>query len=362
MGVEEEEVTLIGSHYFLVLPRLESSCVPLSGTRMVGINKAGSRWVGCAVSAGRGLLTLSRCKTMTFPLALLSLLPLFILLVVPLSFATDAETVVVKMDHQLASKDRASMVLIPAGQFTMGRDGAVPNEQPTHRVSLDAFYIDRYEVTVAHYAKFLESEDSEPPFLWQEARRGHNDEKPVLGVDWHDAAAYCRWAGKRLSTEAEWEKAARGTDGRIYPWGNDPPTRVHANFGHETTKAYAALAKVGSFEKGKSPYGVYAWPGVYGSGWQTATTSIIISTARSKTHEGRPLGPCERSVEERGIVPRLYSPRPIATPMCRQHDAVMSGSAAPRMLRSSSCRAPLQSWTGIIGQEGRSGKGYPKRA
>jgi formylglycine-generating enzyme required for sulfatase activity len=203
------------------------------------------------------LLTLLWYATMTFPLALLTLLPLFILMVALPGFATDAETVVVKLDHQLASNEMASMVLIPAGQFTMGRDDAVPDEQPTHRVSLDAFYIDRYEVTVAQYAKFVESEDSEPPFLWQEARRGPNDENPVLGVDWHDAAAYCRWAGKRLPAEAEWEKAARGTDGRIYPWGNDPPTPAHANFGHETTKGYAALAKVGSFEKGKSPYGVY---------------------------------------------------------------------------------------------------------
>ena len=203
------------------------------------------------------LLTLLWCATMTFPLALLTLLPLFILMVALPGFATDAETVVVKLDHQLASNERASMVLIPAGQFTMGRDDAVPDEQPTHRVSLDAFYIDRYEVTVAQYAKFVEREDSEPPFLWQEARRGPNDENPVLGVDWHDAAAYCRWAGKRLPAEAEWEKAARGTDGRIYPWGNDPPTPAHANFGHETTKGYAALAKVGSFEEGKSPYGVY---------------------------------------------------------------------------------------------------------
>ena len=94
---------------------------------------------------------------MTFPPALLTLLPLFILMGALPGFATDAETVVVKQDHQLASNERASMVLIPAGQFTMGRDDAVPDEQPTHRVSLDAFYIDRYEVTVAQYAKFVES-------------------------------------------------------------------------------------------------------------------------------------------------------------------------------------------------------------
>jgi formylglycine-generating enzyme required for sulfatase activity len=195
---------------------------------------------------------------MAFPLALLTQLPLWILVVTLPVCGADAETGVVNIDYQLASNDRTSMVLIPAGQFTMGRNDTVPDEQPTHRVSLDAFYINRYEVTVAQYAKFLESEDSEPPFLWQEARRDHkNAEKPVLGVDWHDATAYCRWAGKRLPTEAEWEKAARGTDGRIYPWGNDPPTHDHANFGHETTKGYAALAKVGSFEQGTSSYGVY---------------------------------------------------------------------------------------------------------
>ena len=205
--------------------------------------------------------TVSWCDTMTFPFVLLSLLPLFIQMVVPPACATEAETVVVELDHQVAGQDRASMALISAGQFTMGRDDAGPDEQPTHRVSLDAFYIDRYEVTVSDYAKFLKSEDPDPPFLWQEARRGQNGEKPVLGVDWHDAAAYCRWADKRLPTEAEWEKAARGTDGRIYPWGNDPPTRGHANYGQETMKGYAALAKAGSFEKGKSPYGVYDMAG-----------------------------------------------------------------------------------------------------
>ena len=211
------------------------------------------------------LLTLLWCATMTFLHAFLSLLPLCIQMAVSPAFATEAETVVVTLDHPRASQDKAPMVLIPAGQFTMGQDNAGPDEQPTHRVSLDAFYLDRDEVTVADYAKFLKSEDADPPFLWKEARRGHNEEKPVLGVDWYDAVAYCRWAGKRLPTEAEWEKAARGTDGRIYPWGNDTPTQGYATFGQETAQGYAALAKVGSFEKGKSPYGVYD---LAGSVWE----------------------------------------------------------------------------------------------
>jgi len=173
----------------------------------------------------------------------------------------------VPLAAQTAAPD--NMVQIPAGKFWMGRtytlyvDSAdlVPrdkmDDRPANNIYLDAFYIDKYEVTVAGYAKFLKSEGADPPFLWQEARQDKNQDKPVLGVDWYDAAAYCRWANKRLLTEAEWEKAARGTDGRIYPWGNESPTSIHANFGHEATTGYAAVAKVGSFEKGQSPYGIY---------------------------------------------------------------------------------------------------------
>jgi formylglycine-generating enzyme required for sulfatase activity len=194
---------------------------------------------------------------MTFVPDLFSLLALFIQMPGFPAFAAHAETVVVKLDHQLADKDMASMGFIPAGPFTMGRDGTGSDEEPSHRVSLDAFYIDRYEVTVADYAKFLEKETADHPLSWQEARGGKNQEKPVLGVDWYDAAEYCQWANKRLPTEAEWEKAARATDGRIYPWGNDPPTAIHANFGQEKATGYSAVAKVGSFEKGQSPYGIY---------------------------------------------------------------------------------------------------------
>ena len=106
-------------------------------------------------------------------------------------------------------------------------------------------------------------------------------------------------------------------------------------------KVMPRLPRSAVLKRARAPTVSTTWLGMYGSGWPTATTSIIISTARSTTHEGRPLGPCVRFVEERGIVLRLCSPPPIAMPMCRQHDAVMSGSAAPRMLRSSSCRATL---------------------
>jgi formylglycine-generating enzyme required for sulfatase activity len=114
------------------------------------------------------------------------------------------------------------MVLIPAGEFWMGSpDGeGAKDEHPRHRVHLDAFYMDKFEVTVARYAEFMQSTARRVPGLW-EVESGKHANLPMVGVDWHDADAYCRWAGKRLPTEAEWEKAARGTNGQTYPWGNE---------------------------------------------------------------------------------------------------------------------------------------------
>ncbi|HEU4685459.1 MAG TPA: formylglycine-generating enzyme family protein [Nitrospira sp.] len=170
--------------------------------------------------------------------------------------AHDTQTALKQERERHAKIDSASMVLIPAGPFMMGRPDAAADEQPVHRVLLGAFYIDGHEITVAEYAKFLEEEDVDPPLLWQETRNGDHLQKPVLGVDWYDAGSYCRWSNKRLPTEAEWEKAARGTDGRMYPWGNAPPAPRHANFGREKGQGYSAVATVGSFGDGRSPYGV----------------------------------------------------------------------------------------------------------
>jgi formylglycine-generating enzyme required for sulfatase activity len=157
--------------------------------------------------------------------------------------------------RELIGKDGAPMVPVSAGEFTMGGDSI---DNPRHPVFLDAFYMDKYEVTTSRYARFLQASGRQLPFKWSEVALVSHGGRPVIGVTWEDAEAYCRWAGKRLPTEAEWEKAARGTDGREYPWGNEAPTSRHANFNKCCDwKGYGMLAIVGSLEAGRSPYGIY---------------------------------------------------------------------------------------------------------
>jgi len=157
--------------------------------------------------------------------------------------------------RELIGKDGAPMALVPSGEFTMGGDSL---DNPRHPVYLDAFYMDKYEVTTSRYARFLQATGRQPPFKWSEVGLASPGDRPVIGVTWQDAAAYCRWADQRLPTEAEWEKAARGTDGREYPWGNEAPTSRHANFNKCCEwKGYTVLAIVGSLEAGRSPYGIY---------------------------------------------------------------------------------------------------------
>ncbi|NWF72973.1 MAG: formylglycine-generating enzyme family protein [Nitrospirae bacterium] len=152
------------------------------------------------------------------------------------------------------------MALVPAGEFTMGSNMA-EDEKPVHQVYLNAFYMDKYEVTVGQYAKYLEVTDMDEPPDWSIMDQPQHQKRPVVNVDWEDAVKFCKWAGKRLPTEAEWEKAARGADGRIYPWGNEAPTRLHANYGRKEWNNHLSLVPVGSFEEGKSPYGIYDMAG-----------------------------------------------------------------------------------------------------
>ena len=173
------------------------------------------------------------------------------------------------------------MVYVPAGEFTMGSDkkdleaalkgtrGKVvwfKDEMPRKKVFLKAFFIDAHEVTNAEYKKF------KPDHVYPTGRDNH----PVVNVTWNDANAYAKWAGKRLPTEEEWEKAARGTDGRIYPWGNS----FGKNLANTSESGLGGRAKVGqykveqsgenqpagtteagAFPGGKSPYGAYDMAG-----------------------------------------------------------------------------------------------------
>ncbi|MBI5117118.1 SUMF1/EgtB/PvdO family nonheme iron enzyme [Candidatus Poribacteria bacterium] len=190
------------------------------------------------------------------------------------------------------------MILIPAGKFLMGspEDEGADVEHPQHTIYLDAFYIDKYEVTNAQFKEFVEAAH----YVTQAERdgwgkvwtgKGWPKEKganwkhpyglessiedimdhPVVQVSWNDANAYARWIGKRLPTEAEWEKAARGADGRKFPWGNAAPDGSRCNFADKNTDfewsykgandKYKYTAPVGAYEAGKSPYGVYDMAG-----------------------------------------------------------------------------------------------------
>lgn len=195
------------------------------------------------------------------------------------------------VDTSTRAQDGMVMVHVPAGEFPMGSAprgaGAFPNEKPQHTVYLDAFWIDRTEVTVALFRAFVEAsgyvttaEKKGSAYAWVESAKewqqvsgadwqhpfgpGSNaeDSHPVVQVTWSDAAAYCAWVGGSLPTEAQWEKTARGTDGRTYPWGSTfDGTRLNycdsrCTGGDPTfDDGYRFTAPVGSYPSGISPYG-----------------------------------------------------------------------------------------------------------
>lgn len=157
--------------------------------------------------------------------------------------------------------DPVPMVTIPAGEFLMGNPEGKgrDDERPQRSVYLDEFAIDQVEVTNERYMAFVKATGHrKPPNPYSTGSLvsiNGIEQLPVVQTTWYDAKAYCSWAKKRLPTEAEWEKAARGTDGRLYPWGNEPPTAKRANFDREWEDEHT-LHAVGSLPDGDSPYGV----------------------------------------------------------------------------------------------------------
>lgn len=177
---------------------------------------------------------------------------------------------------------------VPAGEFTMGSDNGDPDEKPVHAVYLDAYYIDKYEVTNARYKACADDGVCQPPqstSSYTHPNYYDNSEfndYPVLYVDWDMARVYCEWREAQLPTEAQWEKAARDAEGRIYPWGNsidETFANYDSNIGDTTS--------VRNYEKGKSPYGVYD---MAGNVWEWVADWYSASYDQSSPTEN-PLGP-----------------------------------------------------------------------
>lgn len=181
----------------------------------------------------------------------------------PISTATEVSftltpTSTLGIGSTMIGEDGMNLVFVPAGEFTMGSD-VNPREQPIHQVTLDAYWIDQTEVTNAMYAKCVAANKCAPPSNTSSYRHAgyfgnpEFDNFPVIYVLWNDAVSYCTYVGRRLPTEAEWEKAARGTDANIYPWGDAEPNDNLLNFG----RFVGDPTKVGSYPAGSSIYGAF---------------------------------------------------------------------------------------------------------
>ena len=184
---------------------------------------------------------------------------------IPLTQTTLPQTPELGIGSTLVSEiDEMTLLYVPAGEFTMGSDSGAIDQGPAHKVTLDAFWIDQTEVTNAMYSRCrfdgvcaypIKGGSYNEEFYHD---RGEYSNYPVIYVDWNMAKVYCEWAGRRLPTEAEWEKAARGTDERIYPWGNDVPNTSLVNYNYLGLsfwwKKYDTFS-VNNYSNSASPYG-----------------------------------------------------------------------------------------------------------
>ena len=187
---------------------------------------------------------------------------------------------------RISEKDGMKLMYVPEGNFKMGSDTGESYEKPAHTVYLDAFWMDQTEVTNSMYAKCVNAGNCHAPWDIISTTRstyyGNSQfaDYPVMYVDWNQANTYCQWAGRQLPTEAQWEKAARGTDGRTYPWGEGIDRQKAQYLGPDT-------AKVGSFPKGASPYGVLD---MAGNVWQWAA-DWYSETYYGSSPDHNPAGP-----------------------------------------------------------------------
>ncbi|MGV7220994.1 MAG: formylglycine-generating enzyme family protein [Nitrospinales bacterium] len=162
-----------------------------------------------------------------------------------------------------APKTPQGMVYIPEGYFQMGTSsGTSKDSKPMHFVNTSAFFMDKYEVSNADYQKFMTATNHPKPAFWDD-EQFNKPEFPVVGVSWHDAMAYAKWKGRRLPTEAEWEKAARGNDGRLYPWGKKWSKGFFMFFVniYGMDDKYTQTAPVDYYQSGVSPFGVFNMAG-----------------------------------------------------------------------------------------------------
>lgn len=193
-------------------------------------------------------------------------------------------------------KDGSIMILVPSGSFLMGSDDDELEESPRREVYVSGFYISKYEVTNERYKKFCDETGKnypkDPEFNGMENYFENYPDYPVVNVSWKDAEDYCMWAGMRLPTEAEWEKAARGSDGRTYPWGeNDPSDGRYCNYTfnesdydyeedyvYHADDGYEYTSPAGTFEWGISPYGCYD---MSGNVWEWCSDWFSVSSYRN---------------------------------------------------------------------------------
>ena len=181
-----------------------------------------------------------------------------------------------------AETDGMEQVFVPAGDFEMGGAVADPDaeedEKPRHTVFVDSLWMDKTEVTNQMYIHCISSTACSPPATTKYYLQAKYQNHPVQGISWDQANAYCAWAERRLPTEAEWEKAARGADGRIYPWGDELPSSDYLNFEDRVGET----TPVGAFPQGASPYGAMD---MAGNVWEWVADGYTVDFYASSPQE-----------------------------------------------------------------------------